>query len=77
MARRSAPPNSGPSYIPRNPPARNTLTDPNESAFGRFLRTEVFAPEKRAGNISIATGVSLFLGGVAAIRLWGELIVPA
>lgn len=43
----------------------------------RFLRTEVFAPEKLPGNVSILTGATLFFGGIAALRTWGELMVPA
>jgi hypothetical protein len=43
----------------------------------RFLRTEVLAPEKLPGNISIASAVGLFVGGIIAIRTWGDLMVPA
>ncbi|KAF7315830.1 hypothetical protein MIND_00099200 [Mycena indigotica] len=56
MARRSAPLNSGPAYIPPSQSQRRTLADPNETAFGRFLREEIFAPEKIGGNISLLTG---------------------
>ncbi|KAF7305924.1 hypothetical protein HMN09_00746600 [Mycena chlorophos] len=59
MARRSAPLNSGPAYIPQSQSQRRTLADPNESAFARFLRTEIFAPEKIGGNISLVTGVGI------------------
>ncbi|KAF5309775.1 hypothetical protein D9611_013604 [Ephemerocybe angulata] len=76
MARRSAPP-SETQYLPHPPHQGRRLNDPNESAFSRFLRTEVFAPEKLPGNLSIATGVAVFLGGIAAVRTWGELLVPA
>ncbi|KAF5309476.1 hypothetical protein D9619_012361 [Psilocybe cf. subviscida] len=72
MARRSAP-SAQPAYLS----AGRTLEDPNESAFSKFLRTEVYAPEKLPGNISVATAVGLFLGGIVAIRTWGEIIVPA
>lgn len=42
MARRSAPPNSGPSYLPPSygTPGRQAV-DPNESRFQRFLREQV------------------------------------
>jgi hypothetical protein len=43
----------------------------------RFLRTEVWAPEKLPGNINVLTGITLFLGGIAAVRTWGELMIPA
>ena len=42
----------------------------------RFLRTEVFSPEKLPGNISVATAVGFFVGGVIAVRTWGDLLVP-
>ncbi|KAJ7111146.1 hypothetical protein C8R43DRAFT_160150 [Mycena crocata] len=77
MARRSAPPNSGPAYISQSQSQRRTLADPNESSFSRFLREEVFAPEKIGGNISLLTGVGMFVGGILAVRTWGEMMVPA
>ncbi|VDB85101.1 unnamed protein product [Peniophora sp. CBMAI 1063] len=60
MARRAAPPGSGPAYY--NPAAlsRGPSVDPNESAFSRFLREQIFSPEKLPGNISIATGLGVF-----------------
>lgn len=76
MARRAAPPGAGPAYY-SGAPHRQYLADPDESAFSRFVREEVFAPEKFPGNLSIVTGVVVFLGGVAAIRTWGELMIPA
>lgn len=76
MARRSAPPNSGPAYINKNQVQRRSAHDPSESAFSRFLREEIFAPEKLPGNISIVTGVSMFVGGILAVRTWGEFMVP-
>ncbi|KAF9451459.1 hypothetical protein P691DRAFT_807820 [Macrolepiota fuliginosa MF-IS2] len=77
MARRSTP-SAQPSYLPHplNAP-RRTLNDPNESSFSRFLNNEIWAPEKLPGNINILTGVTLFLGGIAAVRTWGELMIPA
>ncbi|KAJ7803140.1 hypothetical protein B0H14DRAFT_2367864 [Mycena olivaceomarginata] len=77
MARRSAPPNSGPAYIPQSQSQRRTLGDPHESAFSRFLREEIFAPEKIGGNLSLLTGVGMFVGGILVVRKWGALMVPA
>ena len=74
MARCSAPPNSGPTYYSD---ARSAPVDSNESTFTAFLRSEIFAPEKIPGNLSIVTGVAVFLGGVAAIRTWGDMLIPA
>lgn len=76
MARRAAPPNAGPAYY-NGAPSRGALADPNESRFSAFLRDEIFAPEKLPGNVSILTGVAVFLGGIAAMRTWGELMIPA
>ncbi|KAF9813942.1 hypothetical protein IEO21_05378 [Rhodonia placenta] len=78
MARRAAPPGSGPAYYSGAPPSRRgALADPNESAFSAFMREEIFAPEKVPGNLSILTGVVVFFGGIAAMRTWGELMIPA
>ncbi|KAF9472644.1 hypothetical protein BDN70DRAFT_447116 [Pholiota conissans] len=76
MARRSAP-SAQPSYLTHSHHDHKSLHDSNESAFSKFLRTEVFAPEKLPGNISIASAVGVFVGGIIAIRTWGDLMVPA
>ncbi|KAI3615360.1 hypothetical protein WG66_003494 [Moniliophthora roreri] len=75
MARRSAPPGSGPAYVPKNPAVGRRLVDPDESAFSRFLREEVWAPEKLPGNISIVTGVGVFFAGILAVRTWDALLM--
>ena len=82
MARRSAPPNSGPAYLSPHPhlgAGRGQSHDPNEGAFSRFMREQIWAPEKMAGNISILTGVGVFVGGVVVARTLGDfmaLMVP-
>lgn len=43
----------------------------------RFIRTEVLAPEKLPGNISLLTGIGMFIGGIVAVRTWGEMMIPA
>ncbi|KAI0641220.1 hypothetical protein C8Q79DRAFT_329078 [Trametes meyenii] len=73
MSRRAAPGGVSPFGVPQ----RRAIHDPNESAFSRFLREEIWAPENLPGNISILTAVSVFFGGIAAIRTWGELMIPA
>ncbi|KAI0042011.1 hypothetical protein FA95DRAFT_1500605 [Auriscalpium vulgare] len=76
MARRAAPPHSGPAYYtPAQIPGRGAPLD--ETAWGRFVREQIFAPEKLPGNISIVVGVSMFMSGIAIVRRWGELLVPA
>ncbi|KAJ7035203.1 hypothetical protein C8F04DRAFT_541612 [Mycena alexandri] len=77
MARRNAPPNSGPAYIQQSQSQRRTLADPDETAFARFLREEVWAQDKRVGNLSLLTGVGMFVGAIVAIRKWGGMMVPA
>ncbi|KDQ51361.1 hypothetical protein JAAARDRAFT_140321 [Jaapia argillacea MUCL 33604] len=81
MARRSAPPNSGPAYLSPHPSAarggRAALHDADESAFTRFLREQIWSPEKLPGNLSILTGVGVFAAGIVAVRTWGDLLLPA
>ncbi|KAI0762264.1 hypothetical protein C8Q74DRAFT_1206329 [Fomes fomentarius] len=72
MARRAAPGQS-----PFGVPQRRVAFDPNESAVSRFVREEILSPENLPGNLSILTSVVVFLGGIAAIRTWGELMIPA
>ncbi|KIJ15821.1 hypothetical protein PAXINDRAFT_76614 [Paxillus involutus ATCC 200175] len=74
MSRR-APPQSAALF--GAPPPRRAINDPNESAFSRFVREQVWAPEKLPGNISILTGVGMFAAGVFAARSWGDILVPA
>ncbi|KAG6855689.1 hypothetical protein H0H87_012078 [Tephrocybe sp. NHM501043] len=79
MARRSAPPASAPSYVP-HPSQRRAVGgghDDEQSAFSRFLQNEILAPEKLPGNLNLLTGVTMFFGGVLAVRAWGELMIPA
>lgn len=73
MARRSAPPGSGPSYMAPTYGGgpRGRLPDPNESWVSRFYREQIVAPQYLAGNLSILASVTLFAGGIAAVRQWG------
>ncbi|RPD71063.1 hypothetical protein L226DRAFT_574289 [Lentinus tigrinus ALCF2SS1-7] len=73
MARRAAP---GASPFGIAPPPRRVV-DPNESAVSRFMREEIFSPENFPGNLSILTSVVVFFGGIAAMRTWGDLMIPA
>ncbi|EJD04613.1 uncharacterized protein FOMMEDRAFT_28259 [Fomitiporia mediterranea MF3/22] len=81
MARRSAPPGSGPAYIPASfgssaTSSRGRLNEKeNEGALGRFYREQIIAPQYLAGNISILTSVVMFGAGIIAVRrnvLWLE-----
>ncbi|OZJ04953.1 hypothetical protein BZG36_01778 [Bifiguratus adelaidae] len=46
----------------------------NESAFARFVRTEITAPEKRQGNINIAISLTVFTGAIVFLRNFGDLL---
>lgn len=48
-----------------------------ENAWQRFKRMEWDIPEKRAGNISIITSLSLFFGSIVAFRMFGDALAPA
>ena len=79
MARRSAPPGSGPAYMAPTyaaggAGARGRLPDPNESAVGRFWREQIMSPQFLPGNLSILTATALFAGGVFATRQWGDIL---
>ncbi|KAG1814618.1 uncharacterized protein BJ212DRAFT_342449 [Suillus subaureus] len=75
MARRAAPANATPAFFAA--PARRQIVDPNESALSRFIREQITAPEKLPGNISIVTGMSVFVAGIFVARTWGDMLVPA
>ena len=80
MARRSAAPNSGPTYYSRSAipsrPGIQDLDDVETSFFSRFMNEEVWAPEKLPGNIAIVTSVGVFVAGVFFVRKFGDLIIP-
>jgi hypothetical protein len=77
MARRSANPTIPAPYKSQLGAGRRLQADMDESSFSRFLREQIYAPEKLPGNISVLTGVGLFFGGVVAVRAWGDLLIPA
>jgi hypothetical protein len=83
MAKRSAPSNSGPGYVPRNAgvvyhnaSGRGDVDDDEQGFFGKFIQEEVMNPEKFAGNLSIVASVGLFVVGVVFARNWGEILLP-
>ncbi|KAG8767415.1 hypothetical protein FRC16_007366 [Serendipita sp. 398] len=41
----------------------------------RFMREQVFAPEKIGGNVSIVVGVTFFAASIVATRQWGFLLL--
>lgn len=76
MARRTPGGNTVPELFGA-PPQKRLIIDPNESAYSRFMREEILAPQKLAGNISIITGVAVFAAGIFTARAWGDILVPA
>jgi hypothetical protein len=42
--------------------------------FTRFLRNEIFAPDKRWGNIDIIISVTVFVATVTFLQNYGELL---
>jgi len=80
MARRSAPPGSGPSYLSPSygsggPNSRRlNETDIDESSLARFYREQIVAPQYFQGNMSILTSLVVFSGGIAALRAFGEFM---
>lgn len=49
----------------------------DESSWQRIKREEWDNPEKKAGNIAIATSLGLFFSSIVAIRLFGDALAPA
>ncbi|KAI7869966.1 hypothetical protein BDF14DRAFT_1777952 [Spinellus fusiger] len=45
-----------------------------ESSFLQSIKSELFSPEKRQGNLNIALSLSVFTGAVVFLRNFGELL---
>lgn len=44
------------------------------SSFLQAVKSELFSPEKRQGNINIALSLTVFTGAIVFLRNWGELL---
>lgn len=44
------------------------------SSFVQAIKSELFSPEKRQGNLNIALSVTVFTGAIVFLRNWGELL---
>ena len=79
MARRAgaAPPTGSASLFQPGYGQSARRIDPNESAFQRFLREQIFAPQYIPGHINILAGVGLFTAGIVFFRKWGDVLVFA
>ncbi|KAN0063143.1 hypothetical protein ACQY0O_004307 [Thecaphora frezii] len=68
-----------PGFLTSNPPSSAASARGNgKKPFWiiHFLRTQLFTPEYRMGNISILWGVSVFTAGIVFVRKAGDLITP-
>jgi hypothetical protein len=54
-----------------------TPAEETESVWQWFKRQEWDIPEKRVGNITIVTSLSLFFGSIVAFRVFGDALAPA
>ncbi|KAI7896861.1 uncharacterized protein EV154DRAFT_491036 [Mucor mucedo] len=45
-----------------------------KTSFVQAIKSELFSPEKRQGNLNIALSVSVFTGAIVFLRNWGELL---
>ncbi|RCH78029.1 hypothetical protein CU097_001511, partial [Rhizopus azygosporus] len=43
-------------------------------SFLQAVKSELFSPEKRQGNINIALSLTVFTGAIVFLRNWGELL---
>ncbi|CAM0141119.1 hypothetical protein VKS41_004929 [Umbelopsis sp. WA50703] len=43
-------------------------------SFIQTIKTELFAPEKRQGNINIALSLTVFTGAIVFLRNFGDLL---
>jgi hypothetical protein len=43
-------------------------------SFLQAIKSEIFSPEKRQGNLNIALSVTVFTGAIVFLRNWGELL---
>ncbi|PWN53329.1 hypothetical protein IE53DRAFT_384175 [Violaceomyces palustris] len=77
MARRDQ---ATPSYLSAQPGFLNSssgrVPKQSQSWLARFIQEEITHPEKRAGNLSIAWGITVFAAGIIFVRKAGDLITP-
>ena len=78
MARRSAAQSQTASHFPPTGGRYSAYEiDSDETALQRFMREQIWNPQYLPGNISIAMSLGLFVGGILAVRKWGDLLVLA
>ncbi|RKP10631.1 hypothetical protein THASP1DRAFT_12605 [Thamnocephalis sphaerospora] len=53
---------------------RVTHSGSEGNALTRFVKREIWHPEKRAGNATILLGISVFAASVAFLRKFGDLL---
>ncbi|TDL22437.1 hypothetical protein BD410DRAFT_262122 [Rickenella mellea] len=76
MARRAAQAGPSTAYIsPAHISGRHESVDPNETTISRFIREEIVAPQHLPGNVNIVAALCLFVGGIVAVRQFGDILV--
>ncbi|RIB05275.1 hypothetical protein C2G38_1987271 [Gigaspora rosea] len=65
-----------PQYIVGSPINRGQGSSSNNNGnfFTRFLRDEIFAPEKRQGNLDIVISVGVFLATISFLQNYPDLV---
>ncbi|KAI9269823.1 hypothetical protein BY458DRAFT_510519 [Sporodiniella umbellata] len=53
---------------------RRQLEQKEGSSFLQAIKSELFSPEKRQGNLNVALSVTVFTGAIVFLRNWGELL---
>ncbi|KAL0078222.1 hypothetical protein J3Q64DRAFT_1681289 [Phycomyces blakesleeanus] len=54
--------------------ARQLEQEQGQGSFVQSVKSELFSPEKRQGNLNIALSLSVFAGAIVFLRNFGELL---
>ncbi|KAI7907451.1 uncharacterized protein BX663DRAFT_490949 [Cokeromyces recurvatus] len=53
---------------------KRQLEQGKQQSFIQAVKSELFSPEKRQGNLNIALSLTVFTGAIVFLRNWGELL---
>ena len=73
MVRRDA---SSPSYLTLGKTPSGETPGAPKSAWRQFVDAQFSDPENRSANLKLASAVGLFAGGIAFLRVAGDVFVP-